>query len=207
MGFDAQTCVVTPSTGEPLAFDLGDVDRINFRREPVSLEQQACYHRYAIGAGKLPDLRRLRLLCHPFVSRDLDGPGKHPARVIASCYSGGLNDCPYCSASAEDAWIINEYAVAIPPANPIASCHVIVAPRRHVASFYDLDVQEQRVIWDMLHDLRKRITEALAVQGFDAGFVDVPAGKEPAHTHVHLVPRVAGETVQLRSEAEWVDLT
>ena len=104
-------------------------------------------------------------------------------------------------------WIINEYAVAIPPANPIASCHVIVAPRRHVASFYDLDVQEQRVIWDMLHDLRKRITEALAVQGFDAGFVDVPAGKEPAHTHVHLVPRVAGETVQLRSEAEWVDLT
>ena len=127
--------------------------------------------------------------------------------MIASCYSRGLPDCPYCSASAEDAWISNEYAIAVPPSNPVASCHVIVAPRRHVASFYDLDVQEQRVIWDMLHDLRKRITESLAVQGFDAGFVDVPSGKEPAHTHVHLVPRVAGETVDLPAEAEWVDLT
>jgi hypothetical protein len=38
---------------------------INFRREPVylpdaSLEEQPRYHRYAIGARKLPDLRRLR---------------------------------------------------------------------------------------------------------------------------------------------------
>jgi hypothetical protein len=38
---------------------------VNFRREPVyladdSLEQQPRYHRYAIGARKLPDLRQLR---------------------------------------------------------------------------------------------------------------------------------------------------
>jgi diadenosine tetraphosphate (Ap4A) HIT family hydrolase len=118
-----------------------------------------------------------------------------------------LSDCPYCSASVEDAWIINEHAVAVPPLSPVASCHVVVAPRRHVASFYDLDVQEQRVLWDMLHDLRKRIAESLTVLGFDAGFVDVAPGKEPAHTHVHLVPRVAGENAELPTEAEWVDLS
>ena len=38
---------------------------VNFRREPIylpddSLEQQPRYHRYAIGARKLPDLRALR---------------------------------------------------------------------------------------------------------------------------------------------------
>ena len=38
---------------------------VNFRREPVylpdaSLEQQPRFHRYAIGARKLPDLRALR---------------------------------------------------------------------------------------------------------------------------------------------------
>jgi diadenosine tetraphosphate (Ap4A) HIT family hydrolase len=118
-----------------------------------------------------------------------------------------LPDCVYCRASADDAWLANEHAVAIPPETPVASCHVVVAPRRHVAAFYDLDVQEQHVIWDMLHELRRRIGESLAVQGFDAGFVDVPAGQQPAHTHVHLVPRVAGEFAALPAGAEWVDLS
>jgi diadenosine tetraphosphate (Ap4A) HIT family hydrolase len=81
-----------------------------------------------------------------------------------------------------------------------------VAPRRHVASFYDLDVQEQRFIWDMIRDLRKRISQSLDVKSFDAGFVDVLAGSEPAHTHVHLVPRVPGEAPNRPDGAEWVDL-
>jgi len=117
-----------------------------------------------------------------------------------------LPDCPYCSASAEDSWIIKEHAVAIPPENPAASCHVVVAPRRHVAVFYDLDVQEQGEIWEMLRELRQRIRESMTVEGFDAGFVDVTDGAEPAHTHVHLIPRVAGETAERPGGAEWVAL-
>jgi diadenosine tetraphosphate (Ap4A) HIT family hydrolase len=74
-----------------------------------------------------------------------------------------------------------------------------------VAAFYDLDVQEQRMIWEMLRELRQRISESIAVEGFDAGFVDPPAGAEPAHTHVHLLPRVRGESAE-RPAAEWVDL-
>lgn len=81
----------------------------------------------------------------------------------------------------------------------------MIAPRRHVASFYGLDVQEQRVIWDMLRELRVRISKSLKVEGFDAGFVDPPAGAEIEHTHVHLIPRVAGQSVA-RPAAEWVDL-
>ena len=84
---------------------------------------------------------------------------------------------------------------------------MIVAPRRHVPAFYDLDVQEQRVIWEMLRELRQRIVESLTVDGFDAGFVDVPSGAEPAHTHVHLIPRATGETVVRPDGAEWVDLS
>jgi diadenosine tetraphosphate (Ap4A) HIT family hydrolase len=117
-----------------------------------------------------------------------------------------LSDCPYCSAAAEDAWILNEHAIAIPYPDSSSSCHMVIAPRRHVAAFYDLDVQEQRVIWEMLRELRVRISQSLTVQGFDAGFVDMPAGVEPAHTHVHLVPRIAGESAA-RPPAEWVDLT
>jgi diadenosine tetraphosphate (Ap4A) HIT family hydrolase len=102
---------------------------------------------------------------------------------------------------------MNDHAVALPHPDSKISCHVVVAPRRHVPAFYDLDVEEQRVIWEMLRQLRNRISQTLIVEGFDAGFVDVPAGVEPAHTHVHLIPRVVGESFERPEPAEWVDLT
>src|SRR5260370_41805693 len=96
----------------------------------------------------------------------------------------------YYSAPPEDAWLCTEFVVAIPHALPLASCHLVVAPRRHVAAFYDLDVQEQRMIWNALDQLRRRISASLSVEGFDAGFVDAPAGDQlGGHTHVHAAPR------------------
>jgi diadenosine tetraphosphate (Ap4A) HIT family hydrolase len=84
---------------------------------------------------------------------------------------------------------------------------MVVAPRRHVATFYDLDVQEQRMIWDAIAELSQRITQSIAAAGFDAGFVDAPPGGEPGfHTYVHLVPRMPGQRVVLPRDAEWVDL-
>ncbi|HTS64845.1 MAG TPA: HIT domain-containing protein [Candidatus Acidoferrales bacterium] len=113
-------------------------------------------------------------------------------------------DCPYCSATPEDAWIFNEHAIAIPPDEHAGSCHAVVAPRRHVPVFYDLDVEEQRAIWDVLRELQQRIRQSLVVQGFDAGFVDSADGT--GHTHVHLIPRVPGHPVERPLAAEWVAL-
>ena len=85
---------------------------------------------------------------------------------------------------------------------------MVIAPRRHVPAFYDLDVQEQRVIWNALAQLRRRIAGTLDVESFDAGFVDAPInGDTEFHTHVHLVPRVAGQRVALPRDAEWVNLS
>ena len=103
--------------------------------------------------------------------------------------------------------MFTEFVVAVPHPHPLAPCHLVVAPRRHVAAFYDLDVQEQRMMWDALAQLRRRIAESLAVAGFDAGFVDLPAGEDlDFHAYVHLIPRMAGQSVERPGDAEWVDL-
>lgn len=60
------------------------------------------------------------------------------------------------------------------------------------------------MIWETLRELRDRIRQSLRVEGFEVGFVDC-AG-EPAHTHVHLIPRSEGESVERPSGAEWVAL-
>src|SRR5215471_6075631 len=86
--------------------------------------------------------------------------------LFAGVYIGVLVTCPYCSANPEDAWILTDDVVATPHPNPLTAFHLIVAPRRHVATFYDLDVGEQRHIWEVLSALRERIGSTVPVKGF-----------------------------------------
>jgi diadenosine tetraphosphate (Ap4A) HIT family hydrolase len=107
----------------------------------------------------------------------------------------------------EDAWVCTEFVVALLHPSPLAPCHLIVAPRRHVAAFYDLDVQEQRMVWETISQLCRRIAESVATEGYDVGFVDSPVSREPNfHAYLHLVPRVPGQRAVLPNDAEWVDL-
>jgi diadenosine tetraphosphate (Ap4A) HIT family hydrolase len=115
-----------------------------------------------------------------------------------------LSTCVYCSASPEEAWIITEDAVAVPHPDPLANCHMVVAPRRHVLAFYDLDVQEQQLVWGMVGEIQKRFASALKVDGFHVGFAD-GTDASPIHAHIHVVPRASGDSLRLPSGIEWVE--
>jgi len=119
-------------------------------------------------------------------------------------YINSLPTCLYCDVLPEEAWIITDDAVALPHPTPLTACHVLVAPRRHVLNFYDLDVHEQRMVWNLVADIQKRISAALKVDGFDVGFADSTA-EAPGHAHIHVVPRPPGETLALPAGVEWVD--
>lgn len=83
-------------------------------------------------------------------------------------------------------------------------CHMVVAPRRHVSSLYALDVAEQHELWQLVQEIRTRLARSMRIDGIRLGFVDFPEGGE-SHAYVHVVPHVAGETVELPSGIEWVD--
>src|ERR1019366_1851813 len=70
------------------------------------------------------------------LSGNLVNPSTIDYRQTVS-YSIGLLTCPYCSVSPEDAWVFTDFVTAKPHPSPLASCHLVVAPRRHVAAFYD----------------------------------------------------------------------
>jgi diadenosine tetraphosphate (Ap4A) HIT family hydrolase len=117
-----------------------------------------------------------------------------------------VSACPYCSLTPEDAWIFTDDAVAVPHPRPLTTCHIVIAPRRHVAAFYDLDVQEQRMVWNMVGQIRQRIESSLKVEGFHLGFEDgSPYDQNPAHALVHVVPRTPGAALRLPVGIEWVD--
>jgi diadenosine tetraphosphate (Ap4A) HIT family hydrolase len=115
----------------------------------------------------------------------------------------GLATCPLCTADPEEAWIIHPGAVAVPHSNPLTNCHMVVAPSRHVPTFYDLDVQEQRAVWDLVGEIQTRIGAALKVEGFHVGFAD-SSPTHPFHAHIHVIPRTPGDCVVLSSDVDWV---
>ncbi len=114
-----------------------------------------------------------------------------------------MNKCTYCDVPPEDTWISTDLALAIPHPQPLTPCHMEVAPRRHVRAFYDLDVEEQRVLWEMVTEIRKRISAVLIVKGFEVGFVDGTPTSE-THAYVQVIPRTDDDEIELPSDVEWV---
>ena len=92
----------------------------------------------------------------------------------------------------------------MPHPTPLANCHIVVAPRRHVLAFYDLDVQEQRQVWALVGEIQTRIASALKVEGFHVGFADGTETNQ-MHAHIHVVPRSPGDSVELPTHIEWVN--
>jgi len=93
--------------------------------------------------------------------------------------------------------------MAVPHPQPVTACHMVVVPRRHVRAFYDLDVEEQRVLWELVTEIRNRISAVLVVKGFEVGFVDGTPMSE-THATVQVIPRTGDDDIELPAGVEWV---
>ncbi len=71
---------------------------------------------------------------------------------------------------------------------------MLVAPRKHVGTIYELNMAEQKAIWELVGEVRERLLIGLKPDGFHIGFEDALAGLNGvAHAHVHIVPRANGD--------------
>lgn len=114
-----------------------------------------------------------------------------------------MANCIYCDVSPDEAWISTDLAMAVPHPQPLTPCHMVVVPRRHVRAFYDLDVEEQRVLWELVNEIRKRISAVLVVKSFEVGFLDGPPLSD-THASVQIIPRTGDEEIELPAGVEWV---
>ena len=111
-----------------------------------------------------------------------------------------VENCLFCSTLPEDAWVATQYGIALPAPRPLMLGHVVVAPRRHVPAFYDLDVEEQGGLWVLVSLVRKHFEATLNLQSAAIGFADGNDGQ--GHTHIHVVPHRPG--MDLPEGIQWV---
>ena len=72
--------------------------------------------------------------------------------------------------------------------------HTLVAPRRHVASFFDLTPEEVNACMGLITEERLRLDEEFKPDGYNIGVnVGQAAGQSILHVHIHLIPRYKGD--------------
>jgi diadenosine tetraphosphate (Ap4A) HIT family hydrolase len=83
--------------------------------------------------------------------------------------------------------------------NSLARGHVLVVPRRHVASFFDMTWDEKISVLALLDRAKERIETEFKPDGYNIGVnVGRAGGQSRMHVHLHLIPRYTGDVADPR---------
>lgn len=102
-------------------------------------------------------------------------------------------DCIFCKIAAKEIPVQpiyeDEQLIAFPDINPAAPVHVLIIPKKHIASILEIEPQDQIVMGQMLSAI-KRIAEQVGLA--DEGFRVVMNTKENGgqtvhHLHCHIL--------------------
>jgi diadenosine tetraphosphate (Ap4A) HIT family hydrolase len=78
--------------------------------------------------------------------------------------------------------------------NSLSKGHVLVVPRRHVASFFDMTAREKAAVIALLDRAKAHIEAEFHPDGYNIGVnIGRAGGQSRMHVHVHLIPRYTGD--------------
>lgn len=106
-----------------------------------------------------------------------------------------MKSCPFCSYDKHHLIAEDEYCIALVDSYPVSNHHVLIVPRTHTGSYFDLSYIEKAHMTVMLERVRDRILKVdPTVKAFTIGINDGPvAGQTIPHCHMHLIPRREGD--------------
>jgi len=104
------------------------------------------------------------------------------------------NQCPFCDVALSCIQLENEVGIAILDAFPVSEGHILVVPRKHVTTLFDLSPVEQASLWQLVSEVRSYLSHKFNPDGFNIGINDgQAAGQTVMHAHIHVIPRRIGD--------------
>ena len=103
------------------------------------------------------------------------------------------SDCLFCKISAgeipADTVYESETAIAFRDINPQAPTHVLIIPRKHIATINDIDSGDQAIVGSLYSAAREiAAAEGIADEGYRAVMnCNAAAGQTVFHIHLHLL--------------------
>lgn len=108
-----------------------------------------------------------------------------------------MTGCPFCDF--ENPVLSNALAFACFDVNPVTEGHLLVLPRRHVASWFETRADERLAILELVDMGRHMLDDRNRPDGYNLGLnVGAAAGQTIPHLHMHLIPRYHGDSADPR---------
>jgi len=105
-----------------------------------------------------------------------------------------MTECIFCTLPKTDILVENELALAFFDKFPVNEGHVLIIPKRHVASLFDATREEIMDIWALLGNVKEMLDKRFHPDGYNVGInVGAAAGQTVFHMHVHVIPRYQGD--------------
>jgi diadenosine tetraphosphate (Ap4A) HIT family hydrolase len=113
--------------------------------------------------------------------------------------------CPFCAPQPERIVAESLMGFVIRDAYPVSPGHTLVIPRRHIASFFELETDERDGLMDLLEKAKTALDLELRPDAYNIGINDgKDAGQTIAHLHIHLIPRYQGDQQDPRGGIRWL---
>jgi len=105
-----------------------------------------------------------------------------------------MQDCIFCSKSGADLIAENELAKVFYDQFPVNEGHVLIVPKRHVATFFEASLEELAAINQLLFVVKDELEKRYRPDGYNIGVnVGHAGGQTVFHLHYHVIPRYAGD--------------
>jgi diadenosine tetraphosphate (Ap4A) HIT family hydrolase len=116
-------------------------------------------------------------------------------RGVVESYRHREAGCSFCELPSERIVLENRLAVAILDKFPVTDGHMLVIPRRHAATYFELGRPEINACNLLLEEAKATIERRdSVVSGFNIGInAGLSAGQTVFHCHIHLIPRRKGD--------------
>jgi diadenosine tetraphosphate (Ap4A) HIT family hydrolase len=89
----------------------------------------------------------------------------------------------------------NASGIAVCDKHPVSPGHVLIIPKRHAVTVYDLTDQEYADCFQLARDVRPILQEKFNPDGFNIGAnCGEAAGQSVWHAHIHVIPRYKGDS-------------
>ena len=113
--------------------------------------------------------------------------------------------CPFCELVPARILVAALHGVAYRDGFPVSPGHTLIVPRRHVGSFFEIEVKEREALLALLEDAKRLLDKEFHPAGYNIGINDgAAAGQTVPHVHIHLIPRYNGDVENPRGGVRWV---
>lgn len=113
--------------------------------------------------------------------------------------------CPFCSSLESRIFLENDLSIAILDGYPISDGHSLIIPKRHVRSIFEVQENELLSLFNLVTDVKNKLTDQFNPAGFNIGINDnEAAGQTINHLHIHLIPRYRGDQTDPRGGIRWI---